>query len=92
MSTKQEVLEERIVALEERLGTLHDQLETLPDVLNRVIQAAMSAYRLIPDGGGGFGGSLPHPASQSFEGSRHTHLHPDDAASFVRPGAGVPRT
>lgn len=78
MNAKQEVLEERIVALEERLGTIHEQLEALPEVLNRVVQTAISAYRLLPDSSG-------HSTSQDGgSGPRHTHLHPNDA-SFGRP-------
>lgn len=77
MNAKQEVLEERIVALEERLGTIHEQLEALPDVLNRVVQTAISAYRLLPDSSG-------HSTSQDGSGPRHTHLHPNDA-SLGRP-------
>jgi len=77
MSQKQEVLEERIVSLEERLGTIHEQLDNLPEILNRVVQSAISAYRLLPDSQG-------HPG----EAGRHTHLHPNDA-SFGRPSWSV---
>lgn len=83
MNQKQEILEERVVALEERLGSIQMQLEGLPETLARVVQAALLAHRppvdpSYPGGSNGTGG----PGGPG-DPARHTHLHPNDAASLA---------
>lgn len=89
MNTKQELLEERVAAIEDRLGTIQEQLENLPDVLTRVVSAAMTAQRTAAQQEAQSSlTALNHiqptgTSSMDTAGGRHTHLHPNDAASLA---------
>lgn len=96
MNARQELFDERLVALEERLAAIHEQLEALPEAVARscgalALQqpppASSQSYppgsMPLPEGGGPAQQPLPQaPLQRPPLQPRHTHLHPDDAASL----------
>ncbi|KAF8784496.1 small conductance calcium-activated potassium channel protein 1-like isoform X2 [Argiope bruennichi] len=80
MNQRHEVLEERVLSLEDRLQVIQEQLEALPDVLTKALSAlpSMNSTESQPAGGT----QQRQPSSQQ-PSSRHTFLHPDDAATLA---------
>lgn len=90
MNARQELFDERLTTLEERLAAIHEQLDALPDALARCCLQLQHLQNpsTVPSHPthqplGPMDPSLhpnqtvvPHP-------QRHTHLHPDDAASLT---------
>lgn len=94
MNQKQEVLDERVAVLEDRLSLILEQLEVLPETLAKVIQQmqiqqhAASVIDSVQQTT-----SSTNPQGQPLNTNavnqsdppihRHTHLHPNDAASLA---------
>ncbi|KAK8767787.1 hypothetical protein V5799_005432 [Amblyomma americanum] len=97
MNARQELFDERLASLEERLAAIHEQLEALPEAVARscgayVLQQPQppASSQSYPPGsmpecavlGGPQQQPLPPQPQQPPLQPRHTHLHPDDAASL----------
>lgn len=71
------------MALEERLGTIQESLESLPETLTRVLLATLAAQRSLPDATASPASGALVAMGSAADQARHTHLHPNDAASLA---------
>ncbi|RWS02126.1 small conductance calcium-activated potassium channel protein-like protein [Dinothrombium tinctorium] len=90
MNQRQELLEERVIALEVRIATIAEQLESLPETFSNIIQKALNTHlhqtlnRTLspPSLNDNTQQNTSNPLGNHNE-HRHTHLHPNDAASLA---------
>ena len=94
INTRQELIDERIISLEDRMSILCEQLESMPDALYKVIlQSTLITHPPILLDNSATGNNPNHNAgSQNTQSNanpseqsthKHTHLHPNDAASLA---------